>query len=63
MKKQALICFNEVIQEDDRWLKIAMEVEGFVHVLVGFLSSKDLGVQENGWRREWVGGWGGCRIW
>ncbi|KAF5820776.1 putative armadillo-like helical protein [Helianthus annuus] len=46
MKKQALICFNEVIQEDDRWLKIAMEVEGFVHVLVGFLSSKDLGVQE-----------------
>ncbi|KAM0012163.1 putative armadillo-like helical protein [Helianthus debilis subsp. tardiflorus] len=46
MKKQALICFNEVIQEDDRWLKIAMEVEGFVHVLVGFLSSKDLAVQE-----------------
>ncbi|KAJ0807741.1 putative armadillo-like helical protein [Helianthus annuus] len=46
MKKQALICFSEVIQEDDMWLKIAMEVEGFVHVLVGFLNSKDLGVQE-----------------
>ncbi|MFS7905263.1 putative armadillo-like helical protein [Helianthus anomalus] len=46
MKKQTLICFNAVIQEDDRWLKIAMEVEAFVHVLVWFLSSKDLGVQE-----------------
>ncbi|KAI3829318.1 hypothetical protein L1987_03438 [Smallanthus sonchifolius] len=46
MKKQALICFNSVIQEDDLCLKIAMEIEGFVQVLMEFLSSKELGIQE-----------------
>ncbi|XP_071687888.1 uncharacterized protein [Rutidosis leptorrhynchoides] len=34
MKKQALICFNE----DERFLKIAMEIEGFGHVLIESLS-------------------------
>ncbi|XP_071720812.1 uncharacterized protein [Rutidosis leptorrhynchoides] len=44
MKKQALICFNE----DEMFLKIAMEIEGFVHVLIELLSinNKDLGIQE-----------------
>nr|XP_043624928.1 uncharacterized protein LOC122596418 [Erigeron canadensis] len=48
MKKQALICFNEVIQEDERYVKFAMEVDGLVNVLIKFLSSKDVGVQEEG---------------
>ncbi|KAL8259363.1 hypothetical protein R6Q59_027316 [Mikania micrantha] len=46
MKNQALVCFNEVIQEDERFVKIAMEIEGFVHGLMEFLCSKDLGIQE-----------------
>ncbi|XP_076893152.1 uncharacterized protein LOC143545091 [Bidens hawaiensis] len=30
MKMQALVLFNEVIQEDERYVRIAMEIEGFV---------------------------------
>nr|GMD11446.1 vacuolar protein 8 [Ipomoea batatas] len=37
MKKQALIAFNEVIQEDDRYVKVAIEIDNFVGVLVNFL--------------------------
>ncbi|XP_076937323.1 uncharacterized protein LOC143604860 [Bidens hawaiensis] len=46
MKMQALVSFNEVIQEDERYVRIAMEIEGFVHVVLKFLSSKELGIQE-----------------
>lgn len=46
MKKQALASFNEVIQEDERYVKIAMEIEGLVHVLMKFLNSKDIEIQE-----------------
>ncbi|XP_076933722.1 uncharacterized protein LOC143599711 [Bidens hawaiensis] len=46
MKMQALVTFNEVIQEDERYVRIAMEIEGFVHVVLKFLSSKELGIQE-----------------
>lgn len=48
MKKQALICFNEVIQEDERYVKIAMEIDGFVHFLIKFLNCKEIRVQEEG---------------
>ncbi|PWA59275.1 Armadillo [Artemisia annua] len=46
IKKQALLSFNEVCLEDDKYVKIAMEIDGFVNVLVKFLGCKDLGVQE-----------------
>lgn len=46
MKKQALVSFNEVIQEDERYVKIAMEIDGLVHVLVKFINSKEIGIQE-----------------
>ncbi|KVI01043.1 uncharacterized protein LOC112519142 [Cynara cardunculus var. scolymus] len=46
MKEQALICFNEVIQEDNRCVKTAMEIDGLVFVLVEFLGSKEVGIQE-----------------
>ncbi|KAL8228181.1 hypothetical protein R6Q57_015765 [Mikania cordata] len=46
MKMQALISFNEVIQEDERYVRIAMEIDGIVHVLMKFLNSKEIGIQE-----------------
>ncbi|KAL7606937.1 uncharacterized protein LOC111892391 [Lactuca sativa] len=46
MKKQALVSFNEVIQEDERYVKIAMEIDGLVHVLMKFLNSKEIEIQE-----------------
>ncbi|KAK1424552.1 hypothetical protein QVD17_19884 [Tagetes erecta] len=46
MKIQALISFNEVIQEDERYVRIAMEIDGLVHVLIKFLNSKEIGIQE-----------------
>nr|GEX65890.1 hypothetical protein [Tanacetum cinerariifolium] len=46
IKKQALASFNEVCLEDDKYVKIAMEIDGFVNVLVKFLGCKDFGVQE-----------------
>ncbi|KAI3740798.1 hypothetical protein L2E82_31272 [Cichorium intybus] len=45
-KKQALISFNEVCQEDERFVKIAMEVEGFAFVILELLSSKESRIQE-----------------
>ncbi|XP_076881640.1 uncharacterized protein LOC143529821 [Bidens hawaiensis] len=46
MKMQALVLFNEVIQEDERYVRIAMEIEGFVPAVMKFFSSKELGIQE-----------------
>ncbi|XP_011096195.1 vacuolar protein 8-like [Sesamum indicum] len=46
MKKQALVAFNEVIQEDDRYLKVALELDSFVTFLVNFLDLKDGEIQE-----------------
>ncbi|KAL3519635.1 hypothetical protein ACH5RR_017784 [Cinchona calisaya] len=46
MKRQALISFNEVIQEDDRHIKIAVEIESFISLLVNFLDSDENGIQE-----------------
>ncbi|KAG6420646.1 hypothetical protein SASPL_117181 [Salvia splendens] len=37
MKLEALIAFNEVIREDDRCVKIAIEIDGFVNLLVNLL--------------------------
>ncbi|PIN18571.1 hypothetical protein CDL12_08760 [Handroanthus impetiginosus] len=46
MKKQALIAFNEVIQEDERYVKIALELDCFINFLVKFLDFKDCEIQE-----------------
>lgn len=46
MKIQALISFNEVIQEDDKYVKIAVEIENFVGLLVNFLDSHETEIQE-----------------
>ncbi|KAI3456344.1 hypothetical protein Pfo_013007 [Paulownia fortunei] len=46
MKKQALVAFNEVIQEDDRYVKIALELDSFINFLVNFLDLKESEIQE-----------------
>lgn len=46
MKKQALVAFNEVIQEDERYVKIAVEIDGFVSVVVNLLDFGEGEVQE-----------------
>ncbi|KAG9140418.1 hypothetical protein Leryth_022948 [Lithospermum erythrorhizon] len=47
MKGQALIAFNEVIQEDERYVKVASEVDNFFSFLVHFLDSQESEIQEN----------------
>ncbi|GAA0165932.1 hypothetical protein LIER_40088 [Lithospermum erythrorhizon] len=47
MKKQALIAFNEAIQEDDRYVKIAAEIDNFFIFLVQFLDIQESEIQEN----------------
>ncbi|XP_073026495.1 uncharacterized protein [Primulina eburnea] len=46
MKKEALVEFNEVIQEDERYVKIAVELDGFTSLLVNFLDFQELEIQE-----------------
>ncbi|KAL0328820.1 UNVERIFIED_CONTAM: hypothetical protein Scaly_2314600 [Sesamum calycinum] len=46
MKKQALEAFNEVIQLDERYVKIAVEIDGFIYLLVNFLDSQESDIQE-----------------
>ncbi|KAG8385629.1 hypothetical protein BUALT_Bualt03G0064900 [Buddleja alternifolia] len=46
MKKQALIAFNEVILEDGRYVKTALEVYSFINLFVSFLDLKDVEIQE-----------------
>lgn len=46
MKKQALIALNDVIQEDDRYVKICVETDGIVSILVNFLDSEVIGIRD-----------------
>lgn len=46
MKRQALVAFNEVIQEGDKYVKIALEVEGFIVLLVNFLDLHENEIRE-----------------
>ncbi|PHU26419.1 hypothetical protein BC332_04751 [Capsicum chinense] len=41
MKKQGLIALNEIIQEDDRYVKVAVEIDNLVTVLVSFLDFQE----------------------
>ncbi|KAF3569514.1 hypothetical protein DY000_02012775 [Brassica cretica] len=45
MKRQALVKLNEAMEEDDRYVKIVIEGNDLVNLLVGFLDS-EIGVQE-----------------
>ncbi|MED6144887.1 hypothetical protein PIB30_019675 [Stylosanthes scabra] len=46
MKKQALINLHEVASEDDKYVKVIVEVGEVVHVLVDFLGSSELEIQQ-----------------
>ncbi|KAK1375245.1 Vacuolar protein 8 [Heracleum sosnowskyi] len=46
MKKQALLAFNQVIQEDEEHVEICMETDGIVSNLVNFLDSGVIDIQE-----------------
>lgn len=46
LRKQALVAFNEVIGEDEMYIKIAVEIGGFIGVLVSFLEFEEAEVQE-----------------
>ncbi|CAN4078221.1 unnamed protein product [Withania somnifera] len=45
MKKQGLIALNEVIQEDDRYVKVAIEID-LVSILLSFLDLQEDNLQE-----------------
>ncbi|KAF5193349.1 U-box domain-containing protein [Thalictrum thalictroides] len=46
MKSQALIALNEVVQDDDRYVKIVVESEDLIGLLVNFLQMAETGTQE-----------------
>lgn len=46
MKKQGLSALNEIIQEDDRYVKVAIEIDNLVIVLVSFLDFQEDNLQE-----------------
>ncbi|KAG7653893.1 Armadillo-type fold [Arabidopsis suecica] len=45
MKKQALVKLNESMEEDDRYMKIVVDISDMVNVLIEFLDS-EVGIQE-----------------
>ncbi|KAK7302688.1 hypothetical protein RJT34_13583 [Clitoria ternatea] len=46
MKKQALISLHDVVVEDDKFVKLVVEVPEFIYVLVDFLGSPEVEIQE-----------------
>ncbi|KAK8297286.1 hypothetical protein V6Z12_D05G179300 [Gossypium hirsutum] len=46
MKRQALVNLYQVVDEDERYAKLVVEVGGIVNVLVGFLDSPEMEIQE-----------------
>ncbi|XAR66386.1 hypothetical protein NMG60_11012605 [Bertholletia excelsa] len=46
LKKQALIAFNEIIQDDEKYVKIVVETGRFIGFLVSFLDSQEIELQE-----------------
>lgn len=62
MKKQALVALNEVIQDDERYMKIAVEIDGFVNLAVNFLDFQESEVQEEAARAVcWMAGFHHCK--
>ncbi|XP_057470985.1 vacuolar protein 8-like [Actinidia eriantha] len=46
LRKQALIALNEVIVEDEKYVKIGIEIGGLIGILVNFLDSQEIEIQE-----------------
>ncbi|MBA0720394.1 hypothetical protein Golax_008016 [Gossypium laxum] len=46
MKRQALVNLYQVVDEDERYAKLVVEVGDIVNVLVGFLDSPEMEIQE-----------------
>ncbi|GAV71280.1 hypothetical protein CFOL_v3_14774 [Cephalotus follicularis] len=46
MKRQALVNLHEVMVEDDRYVKTVVEISDIVNLLVNFLDSINVGIQE-----------------
>lgn len=46
MKRQALIALNEILRENDKYVKIVVEVGEIVGLLINFLEFGELGIQE-----------------
>lgn len=46
MKKQALLALNDVIEENEKYVKICVDTEGIVSLLVNFLDSEVTDIQE-----------------
>lgn len=46
MKNQALIALNEILHEDDKYVKIVAELGELVGLLVNFLAYEEAGIQE-----------------
>ncbi|XP_031132109.1 uncharacterized protein LOC116033500 [Ipomoea triloba] len=46
MKKEALVAFNEAIQEDERYVKAAIEIDSFIALLVSLLDFEDSSVHQ-----------------
>ncbi|XWS18295.1 hypothetical protein CRYUN_Cryun32bG0031600 [Craigia yunnanensis] len=46
MKRQALVNLYEVVAEDERYVKLVVEVGDIVNVLLGFLDSPEMEIQE-----------------
>ncbi|KAJ1379151.1 Armadillo-type fold [Sesbania bispinosa] len=46
MKKQALINLHEIVLQDDKYVMLILQVADFVHVLLDFLGSPEIEIQE-----------------
>ncbi|KAM7500848.1 hypothetical protein LguiA_025262 [Lonicera macranthoides] len=46
MKKRGLIALNEVIQEDEKYIKILVEANSLISILVNFLDFEEIEIQE-----------------
>ncbi|KAG8365461.1 hypothetical protein BUALT_Bualt18G0107200 [Buddleja alternifolia] len=42
MKKQALAAFNDAVSEDERYVKICVEIDGFLNLVVNFLDGDEI---------------------
>ncbi|XP_030451892.1 importin subunit alpha-1-like [Syzygium oleosum] len=62
IKRQALVSLHEVASEDERFVKVVTEVGEIIHLLVSFLDSLEIEVQEEAARMlSVVAGFESCR--
>ncbi|KAK9268282.1 hypothetical protein L1049_010725 [Liquidambar formosana] len=46
MKRQTLVVLNEIMVEDEKYVKIVVEIDGSIPLLVNFLDSPEMEIQE-----------------